>query len=89
METGILKQIDLKTMIERYFFVTIERQADQVKIWSLQAIKPLVITFNVHDLHVHRERAEAAVANKKYEFNDNTGGLVSQLANWQQGLSLS
>ncbi|MFD1419891.1 hypothetical protein [Lactiplantibacillus songbeiensis] len=89
METGILKQIDLKTMIERYFFVAVERQADQIKIWSTQAFKPLTVTFNMHELHIHRQRAEAAIANKKYEFNDNTGGLVSQLANWQHGVSLA
>ncbi|MFC6182492.1 hypothetical protein [Lactiplantibacillus daowaiensis] len=85
METGILKQVDLKTMIERYFFVAVERQADQLKIWSTQAFKPFSLTVSMQDLHIHQQHAEAATANKKYEFNDNTGGLISQLATWQRG----
>lgn len=87
METGILKQIDLKTRFAQYFFVAVERQADQLKIWSTQAFKPLMLTVNMHDLQVYQEHAEAALANKKYEFNDNTGGLISQLATWQQAMT--
>ncbi|MFB9769650.1 hypothetical protein [Lactiplantibacillus modestisalitolerans] len=82
METGILKQVDLLTAVERYFFVEAQRTADQIKIRSVQAFKPLELTFRVSDLRVSHNQASTARGGKKYEFKDDTGGLLTQLKIW-------
>ncbi|RRK10391.1 hypothetical protein D1831_07485 [Lactiplantibacillus garii] len=82
METGILKQIDLKTTNERYFFVEAQRRADRIWIRSIQAFKPLELAFKVSDLRISHDQASAAWGSKKYEFNDDTGGLLTQLKTW-------
>ncbi|MCT3260258.1 hypothetical protein ETB93_08365 [Lactiplantibacillus plantarum] len=82
METGILKQIDLTTTTERYFFVQVQRLADYVWIRPVQNFKPLELTVRVSDLQVNKHQAVADRGNIKYEFNDDTGGLVTQLAGW-------
>lgn len=82
METGILKQIDLSTTSERYFFVEVRRSADRIWIRSVQAFKPLELTFKVSDLRINHHQASAARDNLKYEFNDDTGGLLTQLKSW-------
>ena len=56
METGILKQIDLTTTTERYFFVQVQRLADYVWIRSVQNFKPLELTVRVSDLQVNSTR---------------------------------
>ena len=53
METGLLKQIDLTTTTERYFFVQVQRLADYVWIRSVQNFKPLELTVRVSDLQVN------------------------------------
>ncbi|GAB7168881.1 hypothetical protein TUA1478L_08770 [Lactiplantibacillus plantarum] len=59
METGILKQIDLTTTTERYFFVQVQRLADYVWIRSVQNFKPLELTVRVSDLQVNKHQAVA------------------------------
>ena len=57
METGILKQIDLKTTTERYFFVQVQRLAYYVLIRSEQNF-----TFRINgskDLQVNKHQAVA------------------------------
>lgn len=82
METGILKQVDLTTTAERYFFVQAQRLAGYIWIRSVQNFKPLELTFRLSDLRVSQHRAVAARGDVQYEFNDDTGGLVTQLADW-------
>lgn len=82
METGILKQINLVTADERYFFVAAQRDADQIWIRSVQTFKPLDLTFKVADLRISHDQACAARGPLKYEFNDDTGGLLTQLKTW-------
>lgn len=82
METGILKQIDLTTTTERYFFVRAQRLAGYIWIRSIQKFKPLELTFRISDLRVNQYQAVADRGDIKYEFNDDTNGLVSQLAVW-------
>ncbi|AVK64276.1 hypothetical protein C5Z26_09195 [Lactobacillus sp. CBA3606] len=82
METGILKQIDLKTTAEQYFFVAASQQAEWIRIRSLQAFKPFELTFRVSDLRISHHQIVTAANHKKYEFNDDTGGLITQLMNW-------
>lgn len=82
MATGILKQIDLTTTRERYFFVAVQRTADRIWIRSLQAFKPLELTFKVSELRVNPNQASTARENKKYEFNDDTGGLLTRIRTW-------
>ncbi|CAM3186619.1 hypothetical protein [Lactiplantibacillus plajomi] len=84
METGILKQIDLQTTTARYFYVVAQRQADRIVIHSTQAFKPLELTFKVSDLRVGHDHASAARGHNKYEFNDDTGGLLTQLKAWSR-----
>ncbi len=47
METGILKQVDLTTTTERYFFVQAQRLAGYIWIRSVQNFKPLELTFRL------------------------------------------
>ncbi|MCT3299365.1 hypothetical protein EFP25_07010 [Lactiplantibacillus pentosus] len=82
METGILKQVDLTTTTERYFFVQAQRLAGYIWIRSVQNFKPLELTFRLSDLRVSQHRAVADRGDVQYEFNDDTGGLVTQLADW-------
>lgn len=82
METGILKQVDLTTTTERYFFVQAQRLAGYIWIRSVQNFKPLELTFRLSDLRVSQHWAVAARGDVQYEFNDDTGGLVTQLADW-------
>ncbi|ETY75503.1 hypothetical protein [Lactiplantibacillus fabifermentans] len=82
METGILKAIDLKTAAEQYFFVTVQRYADWILVKSLQSIKPFELLLNQRDLRVSAHHAVAACGNQRYEFNDDTGGLITQLSAW-------
>lgn len=84
METGILKQIDLTTTTERYFFVQVQRLAGYIWIRSLQNFKPLELIVKMSDLRIGQHQAVADRGNKQYEFNDDTGGLVTQLAGWVQ-----
>ena len=76
------REIDLTTTTERYFFVQVQRLADYVWIRSVQNFKPLELTVRVSDLQVNKHQAVADRGNIKYEFNDDTGGLVTQLAGW-------
>lgn len=82
MEMGILKQIDLTTTTERYFFVQAQRLAGYIWIRSIKNFKPLELTFRISDLRVTQHQAVADRGDIKYEFNDDTNGLVSQLAVW-------
>ena len=82
MEMGILKQIDLTTTTERYFFVQAQRLAGYIWIRSIQNFKPLELMFRISDLRVNQHQAVADRGDIKYEFNDDTNGLVSQLAVW-------
>lgn len=82
METGILKQIDLTTTTARYFFVAAQHDADQITVRSTQAFKPLSLTFKVSDLWARHHQVSAASATTKYEFNDDTNGLLTRLKTW-------
>ena len=48
----------------------------------VQNFKPLELTVRVSDLQVNKHQAVADRGNIKYEFTDDTGGLVTQLAGW-------
>ena len=82
MGTGILKQIDVETMAERYYFVVVRRIADRIQIHSVQTFKPFELTLQVSELRVGTDQARTTRGDKQYEFNDDTGGLLTQLRNW-------
>lgn len=82
METGILKQIDLDTTAERYYYVEAQHSADQIQVHSVQTFKPLELTFKVSELRISHDQASAAAGNLKYEFNDDSSGLLTQLKMW-------
>jgi len=86
METGILKQTDLKTALTQYFYVVADHRANWIKVWSTQTFKPFELTLRMSDLRIEHDSAIAAMKNKKYEFNDNTGGLITLFKNWQGSL---
>ena len=87
METGILKQVDLKTALTQYFYVVADHRANWIKVQSTQAFKPFELTLRMSDLQIEHDSAVAATRNKKYEFNDNTGGLITLFENWQRTLT--
>ncbi|BDZ29782.1 hypothetical protein RA086_01215 [Lactiplantibacillus sp. WILCCON 0030] len=86
METGILKQVDLQTAIAQYFYVEADHHANWIKVSSTQPFKPFELTLRMSDLQIEHDSAVAATKHKKYEFNDNTGGLITLFENWQRTL---
>ncbi|MFC6201026.1 hypothetical protein ACFP1L_03825 [Lactiplantibacillus nangangensis] len=86
MKTGILKQVDLETTMAQYFYVAADQHTNWIKVHSTQAFKPFELTLRLSDLLINHDSAIATTNHKMYEFNDNTGGLITLFQNWQQTL---